>query len=64
MIKLKPLAVSLFIALGTGGFSALLTQGAWSGTGNWSSRPIPAWLGVPRGVERAVRADGIAAYLV
>ena len=28
MIKLKPLAVSLFIALGTGGFAALLTQGA------------------------------------
>ena len=27
MIKLKPLAVSLFSALGTGGFCALLSQG-------------------------------------
>ena len=46
MIKLKPLAVSLFIALGTGGLSALLTQGAMERYGELEQPPLspPGWV--------------------
>ena len=46
MIKLKPLAVSLFIALGTGGFSALLTQAAMERYRELEQPPLspPGWV--------------------
>ena len=65
MIKLKPLAVSLFIALGTGGFSALLTQGAMERYRELEQPPLspPGWV-FPVVWSALFVLMGIAAYLV
>ena len=65
MIKLKPLAVSLFIALGTGGFSALLTQGAMERYRELEQPPLspPGWV-FPVVWSALFVLMGVAAYLV
>ena len=65
MIKLKPLAVSLFIALGTGGLSALLTQGAMERYRELEQPPLspPGWV-FPVVWSALFVLMGIAAYLV
>ena len=65
MIKLKPLAVSLFIALGTGGLSALLTQGAMERYRELEQPPLspPGWV-FPVVWSALFVLMGVAAYLV
>jgi len=65
MIKLKPLAASLFIALGTGGLSALLTQGAMERYRELEQPPLspPGWV-FPVVWSALFVLMGIAAYLV
>ena len=65
MIKLKPLAASLFIALGTGGLSALLTRDAMERYGELEQPPLspPGWV-FPLVWSALFVLMGIAAYLV
>ena len=65
MIKLKPLAVSLFIALGTGGLSALLTRDAMERYGELEQPPLspPGWV-FPVAWSALFVLMGVAAYLV
>lgn len=65
MIKLKPLAVSVLIALGVGGLSALLTTSSMEHYGQLKQPPLapPGWL-FPIVWTILFLLMGIAAYLV
>ncbi|MGI6255795.1 MAG: TspO/MBR family protein [Acutalibacter sp.] len=65
MIKLKPLVVSLFISLGVGGLSALLTRGSMEQYGMLKQPPLspPGWV-FPVVWTVLFALMGIAAYLV
>ena len=65
MIKLKPLVVSLFISLGVGGLSALLTRGSMERYGMLKQPPLspPGWV-FPVVWTVLFALMGIAAYLV
>lgn len=65
MIKLKPLAVSVLIALGVGGLSALLTNSSMEHYGQLKQPPLapPGWL-FPIVWTILFLLMGIAAYLV
>lgn len=65
MIKLKPLIVSLFISLGVGGLSALLTRGSMETYRALKQPPLspPGWV-FPVVWTVLFALMGIAAYLV
>lgn len=65
MIKLKPLAVSVLLALGVGGLSALLTNSSMEHYGQLKQPPLapPGWL-FPIVWTILFLLMGIAAYLV
>lgn len=65
MIKLKPLGVSVLVALGVGGLSALLTNSSMEHYGRLNQPPLapPGWL-FPIVWTILFLLMGIAAYLV